>query len=141
MLDSDAILPLATAQERFALADADVVVEPELGGLEVLPEDPRNELSGLVAASLDELDRDAGAAPRLEQLLDTQSPSARGTVELALAWQASRQGDRERAARLVADLDAHWNDGGHPLRATAAGLALLHATASTPIDAKPDVPP
>ena len=135
VLDSDAILPLATAQERFALADGDVVVEPELGGLEVLPEDPRNELSGLVAASLDELDRDPGAAARLEQLLDTQSPSARGTVELALAWQASRQGDRERAARLLADLDAHWNDGGHPLRATAAGLALLHASANTPIDA------
>lgn len=120
-------LDLAEPSERFAIAAGELVVDARVGSREASPEEPALELSGQVRASLDELEVDQGAAARLELLIPSLGPKARGAVRLALAWQAHRTGDGRRCAQLV---DGVLTDLAQAaaLRQTAAGLAVLQAS-------------
>ena len=125
---------LATPQERFAIAEGDVVVPPTIDRLVPLAENPRAELSGLVAASIDALDREPAAATRLRALLPDLDQRARGTVLLALAWHAQRREELDEASVLTDQLEALALDPAQPpLRSTTAGLALLRATRGEPV--------
>lgn len=120
-------LDLARPSERFAIAAGELVVDARIGSREASHEESALELSGQVRASLDELETDTGAAARLEVLIPSLRPKARGAVRLALAWQAHRAGDERRCAPLVEGLLADLAQA-ELLRQTAAGLAVLQAS-------------
>ncbi|MGE0143627.1 MAG: hypothetical protein AB7I19_07335, partial [Planctomycetota bacterium] len=60
-------LELTEASERFTIRDRGIALPPELESLDVPIDRERSSLSSLIAATIDEIDRDPTAPERLER--------------------------------------------------------------------------
>ncbi|MEZ5964249.1 MAG: ATP-binding protein [Planctomycetota bacterium] len=145
-MHSRAALQHVAAERRCALASEGVVVDDAVGWLVEVPahedEDPVVEDRLARAARAEFAAGDVAAATReFDVLLAASLPSRqRLAVLAAAAWQAERAGDRDRSARLRAELDTRLADVsvrelGH-LRlanAVAAAVRLPRAGALPPV--------
>ncbi|MGE0145742.1 MAG: sensor histidine kinase, partial [Planctomycetota bacterium] len=107
---------------------------PELESLDVPIDRERSSLSSLIAATIDEIDRDPTAPERLERIRPDLANEARNVVDLALAWHEQRAhadaNVQERLARIEGALATSTSS---VPRSTAAGLAILRATRREPV--------